>query len=109
MYGSNVPLITELVNDTNVQFLDQDDDDDPDTIRTAERKFGFQTGVRRSHDGDIIITVRLEPEVEFFATPCDFGGRPTGAVRPMTPSLYENTWGMFEEPVPLDLSVLERS
>ncbi|KPM05063.1 calcium-activated potassium channel slowpoke-like protein [Sarcoptes scabiei] len=31
VYGSNVPLITELVNDTNVQFLDQDDDDDPDT------------------------------------------------------------------------------
>ena len=80
-----------------------------DIIRTAERKSGFQTGVRRSHDGDIIITVRLEPEVEFFATPCDFGGRPTGAVRPMTPSLYENTWGMLEEPVPLDLSVLERS
>ena len=80
-----------------------------DTIRTAERKSGFQTGVRRSHDGDILITVRLEPEVEFFATPCDFGGRPTGAVRPMTPSLYENTWGMLEEPVPLDLSVLERS
>merc|ERR1719362_1078375 len=31
LYGSNVPMITELVNDSNVQFLDQDDDDDPDT------------------------------------------------------------------------------
>lgn len=31
VYGANVPLITELTNDTNVQFLDQDDDDDPDT------------------------------------------------------------------------------
>lgn len=29
--GTNVPMITELVNDSNVQFLDQDDDDDPDT------------------------------------------------------------------------------
>jgi hypothetical protein len=26
--GTNVPMITELVNDSNVQFLDQDDDDD---------------------------------------------------------------------------------
>ncbi|XP_071951969.1 calcium-activated potassium channel subunit alpha-1-like isoform X3 [Antedon mediterranea] len=31
MVGANVPMITELVNDNNVQFLDQDDDDDPDT------------------------------------------------------------------------------
>uniref|UniRef100_A0A8C4R7V4 BK channel n=1 Tax=Eptatretus burgeri TaxID=7764 RepID=A0A8C4R7V4_EPTBU len=29
--GAAVPMITELVNDSNVQFLDQDDDDDPDT------------------------------------------------------------------------------
>lgn len=80
-----------------------------DIIRTAERKSGFQTGVRRSHDGDILVTVRLEPEVEFFATPCDFGGRPTGAVQPMTPGLYENTWGMMDEPLPLDLSGLRES
>ena len=26
----NVPMITELENDDNAQFLDQDDDDDPD-------------------------------------------------------------------------------
>ncbi|KAH7730180.1 calcium-activated potassium channel transcript variant 4 [Aphelenchoides avenae] len=32
--GTNVPMITELVNDSNVQFLDQDDDDDPDTELT---------------------------------------------------------------------------
>lgn len=25
--GYSIPMITELVNDTNVQFLDQDDDD----------------------------------------------------------------------------------
>ncbi|CAF3760074.1 unnamed protein product, partial [Rotaria sordida] len=28
-YGTSIPLITELKNDTNVVFLDQDDDDDP--------------------------------------------------------------------------------
>lgn len=28
VYGANLPLITELVNDTNVQFLDDDDEDD---------------------------------------------------------------------------------
>uniref|UniRef100_A0A915K5Z4 RCK N-terminal domain-containing protein n=1 Tax=Romanomermis culicivorax TaxID=13658 RepID=A0A915K5Z4_ROMCU len=30
-YGTEVPMLTELVNDSNVIFLDQDDDDDPDT------------------------------------------------------------------------------
>lgn len=25
--GYSIPMITELVNDSNVQFLDQDDDD----------------------------------------------------------------------------------
>ena len=25
--GYSIPMITELINDTNVQFLDQDDDD----------------------------------------------------------------------------------
>lgn len=29
-HGSDIPMITELGNDANVQFLDQDDDDDPD-------------------------------------------------------------------------------
>ncbi|CAF1013292.1 unnamed protein product [Adineta ricciae] len=28
-FGTSIPLITELKNDTNVVFLDQDDDDDP--------------------------------------------------------------------------------
>lgn len=43
MYGSNVPLITELVNDTNVQFLDQDDDDDPDTELYLTQPFACGT------------------------------------------------------------------
>ncbi|XP_076327174.1 calcium-activated potassium channel slowpoke-like [Tachypleus tridentatus] len=43
VYGSNVPLITELVNDSNVQFLDQDDDDDPDTELYLTQPFACGT------------------------------------------------------------------
>ena len=43
VYGSNVPLITELMNDTNVQFLDQDDDDDPDTELYLTQPFACGT------------------------------------------------------------------
>merc|ERR1719189_1958239 len=31
VYGANVPMITELIVDNNVGFLDPDDDDEPDT------------------------------------------------------------------------------
>nr|XP_039272746.1 calcium-activated potassium channel subunit alpha-1-like [Styela clava] len=41
--GSNIPMITELVNDTNVQFLDQDDDDDPDTELYLTQPFACGT------------------------------------------------------------------
>lgn len=43
VYGSNVPLITELTNDANVQFLDQDDDDDPDTELYITQPFACGT------------------------------------------------------------------
>lgn len=43
VYGINVPLITELVNDTNVQFLDQDDEDDPDTELYLTQPFACGT------------------------------------------------------------------
>ena len=43
VYGSNVPMITELVNDSNVQFLDQDDDDDPDTELYLTQPFACGT------------------------------------------------------------------
>ncbi|XP_067139806.1 calcium-activated potassium channel slowpoke-like isoform X3 [Centruroides vittatus] len=43
VFGSTVPLITELVNDTNVQFLDQDDDDDPDTELYLTQPFACGT------------------------------------------------------------------
>ncbi|KAK0056561.1 calcium-activated potassium channel slowpoke-like isoform X8 [Biomphalaria pfeifferi] len=41
--GANVPLITELANDSNVQFLDQDDDDDPDTELYMTQPFACGT------------------------------------------------------------------
>ncbi|RUS73310.1 hypothetical protein EGW08_018921 [Elysia chlorotica] len=41
--GCNVPLITELANDANVQFLDQDDDDDPDTELYMTQPFACGT------------------------------------------------------------------
>merc|ERR1719477_534400 len=34
IYGTSVPMITELVNDSNVQFLDQDDDADTELYLT---------------------------------------------------------------------------
>lgn len=43
VYGINVPLITELVNDTNVQFLDQDDEDDPNTELYLTQPFACGT------------------------------------------------------------------
>merc|ERR1719516_674424 len=42
-FGSCVPLITELVNDSNVQFLDQDDDDDPETELYLTQPFACGT------------------------------------------------------------------
>jgi len=43
VYGTAVPMITELVNDSNVQFLDQDDDDDPDTELYLTQPFACGT------------------------------------------------------------------
>ncbi|KAF3842026.1 hypothetical protein F7725_023977 [Dissostichus mawsoni] len=40
--GANIPIITELVNDSNVQFLDQDDDD-PDTELYLTQPFACGT------------------------------------------------------------------
>ena len=43
MYGTMVPMISELVNDSNVQFLDQDDNDDPDTELYLTQPFACGT------------------------------------------------------------------
>ncbi|XP_038591848.1 calcium-activated potassium channel subunit alpha-1 isoform X5 [Micropterus salmoides] len=41
--GTSIQIITELVNDSNVQFLDQDDDDDPDTELYLTQPFACGT------------------------------------------------------------------
>ncbi|KAL0964828.1 hypothetical protein UPYG_G00329550 [Umbra pygmaea] len=41
--GIHIQIITELVNDSNVQFLDQDDDDDPDTELYLTQPFACGT------------------------------------------------------------------
>ncbi|XP_030255806.1 calcium-activated potassium channel subunit alpha-1 isoform X4 [Sparus aurata] len=41
--GTSIQMITELVNDSNVQFLDQDDDDDPDTELYLTQPFACGT------------------------------------------------------------------
>ena len=58
VYGSNVPMITELVNDSNVQFLDQDDDDDPDTELYLTQPFACGTAFAVSVLDSLMSTVR---------------------------------------------------
>ncbi|ELU08381.1 hypothetical protein CAPTEDRAFT_138076 [Capitella teleta] len=41
--GADIPMVTELGNDANVQFLDQDDDDDPDTELYMTQPFACGT------------------------------------------------------------------
>ncbi|XP_076855991.1 calcium-activated potassium channel subunit alpha-1-like [Brachyhypopomus gauderio] len=41
--GTSIPMITELVNDGNVQYLDQDDDDEPDTELYLTQPFACGT------------------------------------------------------------------
>ena len=59
-YGSNVPMITELVNDSNVQFLDQDDDDDPDTELYLTQPFACGTAFAVSVLDSLMSTVRKD-------------------------------------------------
>ena len=59
VYGANVPMITELVNDSNVQFLDQDDDDDPDTELYLTQPFACGTAFAVSVLDSLMSTVSL--------------------------------------------------
>ena len=44
VFGASMPMITELVNDSNVQFIDpDDDDDDPDTELYLTQPFACGT------------------------------------------------------------------
>ncbi|XP_055355099.1 calcium-activated potassium channel slowpoke-like isoform X2 [Paramacrobiotus metropolitanus] len=61
VYGSNVPMITELVNDSNVQFLDQDDDDDPDTELYMTQPFACGTAFAVSVLDSLMSTTYFNP------------------------------------------------
>ena len=50
-------LLTELVNDSNVQFLDQDDDDDPDTELYLTQPFACGTAFAVSVLDSLMSTV----------------------------------------------------
>merc|ERR1712088_1070282 len=61
LYGPNVPMITELVNDSNVQFLDQDDDDDPDTELYLTQPFACGTAFAVSVLDSLMSTTYFNP------------------------------------------------
>lgn len=50
-------FVTELVNDSNVQFLDQDDDDDPDTELYLTQPFACGTAFAVSVLDSLMSTV----------------------------------------------------
>ena len=66
IYGTSVPMITELVNDSNVQFLDQDDDDDPDTELYLTQPFACGTAFAVSVLDSLMSTV-----IKIYLTSCD--------------------------------------
>lgn len=51
-------FLLELVNDSNVQFLDQDDDDDPDTELYLTQPFACGTAFAVSVLDSLMSTVR---------------------------------------------------
>ncbi len=57
--------VAELVNDSNVQFLDQDDDDDPDTELYLTQPFACGTAFAVSVLDSLMSTVRRNE-----VTPC---------------------------------------
>lgn len=55
---TTIDIISELVNDSNVQFLDQDDDDDPDTELYLTQPFACGTAFAVSVLDSLMSTVR---------------------------------------------------
>ncbi|VDO98814.1 unnamed protein product [Soboliphyme baturini] len=55
--GTEIPMLTELVNDSNVQFLDQDDDDDPNTELYLTQPFACGTAFAISVLDSLMSTV----------------------------------------------------
>ena len=59
-FGACIPMITELVNDSNVQFIDpDDDDDDPDTELYLTQPFACGTAFAVSVLDSLMATVRV--------------------------------------------------
>merc|ERR1711923_486973 len=59
VFGACMPMITELVNDSNVQFIDpDDDDDDPDTELYLTQPFACGTAFAVSVLDSLMATVR---------------------------------------------------
>lgn len=75
MVKINTFIPTELVNDSNVQFLDQDDDDDPDTELYLTQPFACGTAFAVSVLDSLMSTVSkfcLGPEYKIKKNLCDF-------------------------------------
>ena len=70
-FGACIPMITELVNDSNVQFIDpDDDDDDPDTELYLTQPFACGTAFAVSVLDSLMATVRrsrLRIIISFFS------------------------------------------
>ena len=58
VYGFSSLQFLELVNDSNVQFLDQDDDDDPDTELYLTQPFACGTAFAVSVLDSLMSTVK---------------------------------------------------
>lgn len=65
VYGANLPLITELVNDTNVQFLDDDDEDDMETELYLTQPFACGTAFAVSVLDSLMSTTYFNANVSF--------------------------------------------
>lgn len=59
-------LLIELVNDSNVQFLDQDDDDDPDTELYLTQPFACGTAFAVSVLDSLMSTVSKFSTIAMF-------------------------------------------
>jgi hypothetical protein len=62
-------VYSELVNDSNVQFLDQDDDDDPDTELYLTQPFACGTAFAVSVLDSLMSTVSHCSLRKYFAAP----------------------------------------
>jgi len=61
-FGACIPMITELVNDSNVQFIDpDDDDDDPDTELYLTQPFACGTAFAVSVLDSLMATTYFNP------------------------------------------------